>query len=549
MFKKIAGLCAALAVALSLACPSVRAAGTLVLTGPASGKIIEVIDGASIVVQLAKSNDVARVKLIGVEERADNLAFSYLNNTYLGKTVSLQFDPNIPSPQDFYWNVMYVYQGATLINRDLLGKGFAKVNERHRYASMYTNFLEDEGNSQTYQIGVWDDGKALYPYAVGGVNINTASAVQMRGLLSLSDVDNKVIENILEFRASHPFRQVSDLKFVEGVTRELYNRVRNSVTVSTNIQTATERYLITLKNITEQDVAKILNYRAHTKFTDVAELLTKDLISKATYEFNFPFIDVTDRPSIPYSMPDLCANINTATAAQLRAVGIPAHQAGLIAAYRENTDYSYKTLGELLLLPDMNWTEGDLNKYADNLTVLTDVNTARYSELLSLFPDDAPGEADNLLRARPFMSSANAQHVISAASYNRIRNFIYASADTPPKYVNVNTATLDVLKGVGLTPATADAIYRQRGRLYFGRQLPGDYKAFDTHLSLFTNINTATYEELESLSPELSLGMVASIVAYRDDQPFGNLEEVRAFFEKIDFTNLYNSISKYIVVR
>jgi DNA uptake protein ComE-like DNA-binding protein len=541
----------AVAVALALSAPAAvrapAAIGYVVLEGAASGKIIEVLDGSSIIVQVAGSTDLARVRLIGVEERKDNMAFSYLNSNYLGKTVTLEFDDKIPSPENFYWNVMYVYYGKTLINRDILGKGFAKTNESHRAAAMYDNFLDDAANSMVNQIGVWDDGKAMYPYAGTGVNINTATVEQLRGLLMESD--SKVVDNIAAYRSENPFDTVSELKFVDGFTRDMYNKVRNSAVVSTNIQTATDRELLTLKNITEKDVAAILDYRNITMFYDVSELATKNLISRPTYDLNFPFIAVTDRPELSYAIPDMVVNINTATAEQLLAVGIPRHQAELIVSAREASAYSYKTLGELVHIPDMAWSDADLDKYADNLRVLTDINTAPHNELLSLFPDGDTGEAENIFRARPFMSASNVQHLISAASYDRIKKYIYASSDTPPKYVNVNTATLDILTGAGLSEESAAAVYRVRGQIYRGEQLRGDYAPLDMHLSLFTNINTATYEEIESLSADLTLGMVGSIVAYREDQPFGSLDEVREFFEKLGSASMFNTIGKYIVVR
>ena len=494
-------------------------------------KVTEIIDGDSLRVQFLSNGRTALVRLIGVDAGGHDNAIPYLSNTILGKTVALYFDDKIPKTTNNRWNNMYVYLGNNLVNRDLIYLGYAKANINQQDAALYELLTAGETSARTGEVGVWAVSYDIVVPSLHGVrgdyNINTASRAMLRELFnaSLSNgwwvegvwVDSEsplsdgywlpgfwregaavfehheLIEAIILCRTRNPFRTVTDLKFVRGMTKEIYDRIYTNINVSTNIITASPKELCTLWNISIYEVNRILRFRGDRFFSSKLDLLENDIIMGYLYSIVEPYIDIINVNKLNFSIPDLVLNVNSADAEELANVGLFPAEAERIENARL-PGYTYKTLGEIGRL--LGFSHETLNSYADNLVL-----------------SDSP-------------------------------NYYFVG-------ININTATVPQLLSIGLSPAQADAVYLRRGRMITFFDIPeiAGLTGFDDLITLYTNINTASHIELESLSPELGAMVISELINYRAGQPFGSLEEVSWFFRSRGLSNLYSSFSDYIVVR
>ncbi|MCL2753463.1 MAG: hypothetical protein FWE44_04855, partial [Defluviitaleaceae bacterium] len=78
------------------------------------------------------------------------------------------------------------------------------------------------------------------------------------------------------------------------------------------------------------------------------------------------------------------------------------------------------------------------------------------------------------------------------------------------------------------------------------QNLPLDVRS---NLSVRTNINTATAEELMSLDNAMTTQIINAIMTARDDQPFGQVVHVRDIFVDFGQLALYNRIQRFLIVR
>ncbi len=330
---------------------TVYAAEGVTLTKGGIANVLQVIDGETIKVEMQDSKDIAYIKLIGVDSSGYPKALDYMNSTLSGKLVSLSFDNKVKTPVD-RWNMMYVHCDGVLINQDILDKGYAKISEDTKNASMFNSAIPNtsgyasSGNNNNYnpyyynpyysnlnfsdntdsnnvpfkyingELYYYREG-LYYPYkdldlgdyyyyydynnsyySGNGVNINTATVEQLQS--TLVDVNGSIATNIVNYRSGKSFNTVDDIKKVSGFTTELFNKNRKYMTVSTNINTATKNELLSLKFFTEEDAVAIINYRASNKFTNISELTSEELISKSTYESNSKFISTYDKGILSY---------------------------------------------------------------------------------------------------------------------------------------------------------------------------------------------------------------------------------------------------------
>ena len=115
--------------------------------------------------------------------------------------------------------------------------------------------------------------------------------------------------------------------------------------------------------------------------------------------------------------------------------------------------------------------------------------------------------------------------------------------------ININTASIDQLKEIGLSSSQANAIRANQGRMCTYHDLPVDLREFDDKITLYTNINTANRLELESLSTGLSQIIINDIITYRSHQPFGSYDELLRFFDSKGLLSVYYGFSDFIVIR
>lgn len=458
-------------------------------------KVIDIIDGDSLKVKMVSTGEVALVRIAGIDAVGMDDALKYLYNTVLGKTVSLTFDPYSVDHINGRWNNMEVKYNGESLSSKLVSLGFAKVLESYT-GSNRGSLLYDEQGAKNVKQGLWDDTVKYdnyYPKASGifysgdGLNINTASAAKISEFMP--DLPQNVVSAIISYRAVNPFNEVYDVKFIPGFTKALFDKYRSLMTVSTNITTATENELLTLGFISSAEVKKIISYRERNTFKSIDDLNEYALISGNLYNQVKSFIAMSSVTKINVSVPNVTVNINEATAEELISAGLTSSQADRIIASR--VGYSYKTLGELTRLSGSGFTDFDIYKLADNLTL-----------------------------------GNNGDHI------------------------NINLAGTDELISLGLTQADASRIYALRGRMYQAANIPVDISVIEGRISLYTNINKASSAELTGLG--IAPAMVEAIIKYRYDQPFGSLDELQSLFEETyysDAYNGYNEIRAFIVLR
>ena len=280
-----------------------------------------------------------------------------------------------------------------------------------------------------------------------------------------------------------------EIKFVTGFTKKMFDDNRQLLSVSTNINYASQTELQTLIGVSAGTATRILNYLQTKTFTNTYDLYTNGFMTLANYEKNQPFMDLQDNASIDAIIPEAIADINTSTQNELVAAGLTVNQANIIVQNRGS--YSYKTLGEIVNLPGMNLSAAQFNALQDNLTV--NATTANSS------------------------------------------------------YLNINLASAADLQSLGLSANDANRV--SRASMNCGSKIPVDLSAYDRQISLYTNINTASVDELLRLDTDMTSSLVSAIVSYRNDQPFGSASEVRTFFANEGTASIYSSIQSYIVLR
>ncbi|MDR1687921.1 MAG: helix-hairpin-helix domain-containing protein [Clostridiales bacterium] len=496
-FKSIFSVVLCAVITLS-ALTAVSAQQYSLFTEGLSAKVLQVIDGDSIIAKSLDTGEVGLVRFAGINAKGFDDTFEYLNNILPGKTVELYFDYYSPNYINGRWNNMRVVLNGESLNLKLVSLGYAAFDEN--YAGESAEILaQEETSAQGGGLGLWDTsvaynnhytegtvGAGAYIYEGDGVNINTANAASLAE--HMPEVPQSVIYNIVYLRDVNPFSVISDIKFIPGFTKDLFDLYRSRMTVSTNIATATQKELMTLGYIRESEASGIIAHREKGAFTSAADLLSFNLISANLYEIIKPYVSITNDTDLKLAVPNIRVNIDEASYDVLVELGMPQTQAQAIVDARQK--YSAKTLGELRRMPGVYLTDYEIHKYADNIFT------------------------------------------------------------TGGDYININFAGTEDLRALGLTDDEVSKIYAKRALMFSPNDLPVDILRVNSRISLYTNVNKATAREFESLgvNPET----IDAIMDFRKSQPFGSLDEFRALFEETapaQGYSTYASISAFLTVR
>jgi DNA uptake protein ComE-like DNA-binding protein/endonuclease YncB( thermonuclease family) len=500
--------------------------------------VVEVIDGHSIRVRVNTTGELALVRLIGVNSNGFNGGIDYLNNTILGQNVTLVPDQNL-SPIDGRWNLLYVYRGDTLINRELLNRGYGRLNTSHSAATMYSSLHSNQLIGRDNGLGMWRDDDNPVVIFANGINMNTATQAQMESILY--GVDSNLANQIELHRINNPFNSARDIRFVDGMTYDIFEANRHLMSVSTNINTATEQELLTLRSFNQSQVDRIIAQRRQNQFTSTKQLYEMSIISLQEYNRNKDFISVENRNTIEVSNPIEVVNINTATHTQIMDAGATRQQALQIMDNRGT--YSYKTLEELIEFTSSQFTRQDINALEDNFNIRTNINTATENELRSIFTNT---ETRRIIENRPFRNINDIEYYVSEESFERARDHIYVGTYNSI-HVNINTASVNQLRDIGLSLEDATTIHYHNRSINQYSHIPVDISQVNSRVSLFTNINTADIIELESLG--IPPHIISEIVGRRARQPFTTLREVEEIFIQHSEISYFRDIRNYIVFR
>ena len=522
----------------------------------ASGTVIRIIDGDAIEVQLSDTKEIARVKLIGVDTQGYNNARDYLVRKILGANVTLRTDANIISPIN-YWNYAYVIYNGVNINSEIISKGYGVFNNAQAGCEISSILSNDQRNAKGKGLEIWTygvrangstSGLNLYTgartYSYTGeksININTATAEQFKE--KLVGVNSTIATAIVKYRSSNPFDDIREIKFVPGVSRSIFDDNKNIMSVCTNMQKATEDEIETLGGLDKDTVNKIVAYRKSSKFTRLADLKSEGIFSAGKYSSLSDYISLSDIESVDVTIGNNVVNANRASVSDMTVIGLKSEDASKIAGVREN-GYTMKNLQEIAKIPGISLDEDGLNAFEDNLHTMTNINNCKDSELSSIL---AVGDAEQLKKERFINSIEKVETILGSSKYESIKDMIYTGT-LITEYTNINTATQEQLEKVGFTSSEAKDILA-KSSIKTAKDLPVDVRNENGKITLYTNINNASEAELRTLNNGITENIINDIITYRTEQPFGDMEEVKKFFVDENAEMIYNNIRDYIVVR
>ncbi len=517
--------------------------------------VTKVFDGETFEARDA-NNTYYLVRMIGVDSKGYTDAYQYTYDRLMGKEVLLTLDSYVTSPVG-RWNNCYVREGGEVINTKLIALGYGAADISNSNSYVYNEYEKIQTDAKDDNLGMWDyngydsGSSSKTVYSEDTININTASATQIRE--KFEGVSSEVASNIVSYRKYNPFNVISDIKFVDGVTKEIFDDNRELMHVVTNVGDAYEYELSTLYGISESEAEEIIDYRDNNKNVTIDDLLDEGLITSDDYSKNKYFITDDDIDRISHSVNSYAANINTASKSQMTKAGVSDSDADGIIKIRDK-GYSFKTIGELQKSTTVTFTTSELRKLLDNIKVQTDVNYASEYELQSLFGSsygNYTDEVDEIIDGRDYNSIDKIANYIPSSKYQDIKGYIYVGKPQN-EYVNINTATSAQLQEIGISSTVANKIVEKQkaGIMKDYTEIPSgvDLTSFDESISLFTNINNTSTLELKSLSPDITDYFASQILDYAKDQPFGSMEEVFEFFKDSNMTDVYYDIEDFIVL-
>lgn len=545
-------------LALMLLAGSFQVVGAAEIAGRISttayGKVIEIVDADAIVVQLTDGRT-AYIKLLGVDASTREGGLQYMQDNAFGKQVMLVPDLMAPMQSTGRWSYMYAYlmsesgiAAKESLNQALVRLGYAEVDQNLTFISEYAALSTEQEGAKSKKIGLWDDGKILGTYSSSEkININTATVAMMEETFT-GTIPSGLLSNIISFRNNNPFSRVEDIKFVTGMTKEFYDNNNYYMSVITNINSASEKELRSLSYSSDANIKKVLDYRADDDFEDIEELYDEARVTKNYYENNKGFISVDDDTPMVSAVPERTVNINTASKSQIDAISdISSAQAANIVSGRRR-GYTYKTLGELKGVAG-SFSLDKLNKVSDNLHLYTDINYCTKRELESLFGGfHTSGIITDIMDDRPFDSIDALKAYVSDSEFETFERFIYVDEMDIPDRINLNTAKSTQLEDIGMTAAQRKRIKDKQGEMKKPADIPFDITEFDDEVALYTNINTASRTELESLNAFKS-SAIDAIVSYTSSQPFGSEKELYDFLKQEEAEDDYDDVKTFIVLR
>jgi len=507
-----------------------------------SATVIEIVDVNAIIVRLP-NGDEALVRMIGIADGGSDRAIEFLAAEIMGSIVFLAGDPLIQ--RSGRWNYMYVSRHGRSINSLLLVSGYARVNENHRNANQFASFVNSQTAALAAGLGIWTYGTLNIPLppAIVRTNINTATSAQMAQNL---DISSTLASNIANHRNNSTFRHINDLAFIPGMTREIFIRNRDNITVMTNISLASLHELMTLPGINQARANAIITYRNTNRITNLNQLVTDDVLTQAQLNAILPFVSLYNMDLNHLARPNYIVNVNTASREQLLRAGANTTQATDIINQRNAMPIN--SLHDLQDLPS--FSAGHIANLSDNFNMFTNINTATRFELQSLFGDAAVlGEVDAIIANRPFSNINQISQHVASWRFHAITPYIYVGPRTT-NFVNINTASVSQLMQAGFTETQARTLVANTAPL----RRPHDIARFNLGenvrlVTIFTNINTASFAELESLDPAMSHAIVSRIVYERSQAPFGNTGDISRLFAAMDELALFRRIEQFVVVR
>lgn len=528
---------------------------------PRIAKVIDIIDTDVIKVWYYYSDfdqpQIKIIKMIGIDTNNYQEAFDYTLTTLLGSIICIVEDPNsdlFPKVDGLDYEYAYVYKNFDkTFNEELLEVGYATVNDDFILAKQYNDLVNAQQKAVVNKVGIWNI-PGIYKEPI--LNINLASTDLLREILI--DTSDKAISNIISYRKDNPFNTIEEIKFAdESLDYKWYEKNKDFLSVVTNINQANIdelRCLFPYAYKRQELAQQIIDYRLFNHFDSITEV--KELYDVATY-YNLFSDFITFIPYNEYIDTDLkVANLNTcATNDFTEATGLSQLTGKDIIKLREDNKYIFKTVGELTQ------KNNPLNhyfdfKFIDNLTAFTDINNAYAYELKTLF-----GLFDNLsdntkdalalkiIDNRPYSSRTQLASIIGKY-YPKIEPYIYAYTSELKESININTAsTTYVVKHLSMNSIDAKVYkeYREKNTYKSVKEINFDLTNYGDKITLYTDVNTASYFELLHLHENMTSEVALEIIEFRSREPITSAEELIDIFNTYGKITVYNDIKDYLV--
>ncbi len=508
----------------------------------------KVIEGNAFLV--SKDGQEFLVKLIGIDTEGYDATIEILESFILSKEVTFNVSPNGYDLDD-RWNYGTLRYLNTDIGSFILESGLGKVDlQSIDNTHLEHNYVNDQQFAQDRGYYIWEDELDDVYFVVDAININTASISQLQDDL---DISNTLAKAIYYYKEENPINNHLELKFVDGVTVDIYEDIKNKFVVATNINTASFTQLVNLPGISEYDAKKIEQERINSHLNS-SKLKNLGVLSESQFDdiIDFIYFDGVKNTIDSVYPRNKVVNINTASDTQINETGIRKSHAQSIVSQKNKHNFVYKNFLDLQKLSNLGNTFNKNNnyKYYDNLNFVTNINTASVNEIESLYGDlhsDFNLEISTLVKNRPYENYSEISQYFPSELHSLIENVVVFK-DEDTNYININTATKSQLVSFGITENEARDIINHRPIKTY-TALDDDIEEFASEITLFTNINIASYDELKYLDTHFDDSVIREVISYREKQPFGSLDEVEDLFEEIDETDLFEDIEDFITIK
>ncbi len=521
--------------------------------------VLDVIDANALLVRTS-DNKQALIRVLGIDASKTDEAKNYVENLIENKYIVVKSDSVYPSEKG-RWNYMHVYfndtiNGRVSLGETLLSTGLGVIDKNTLTNDINNNYTNKEEIAKDNNYGVWFDDNNYYNSfkSEHAININTATKSDITSMLKAvfddDDYDDYtyVANSIINYRDDNIFTTIDELKFVNDMTKDDYDELRNYFTITTNIRTANMRELESLIDITNSRANKIQDYISKHSNTTFEELYEEDVITKNQYIKNKPYISTTPENEKLLPEPNYVVNVNTASTKQLKNAGVSNTIAKQIVEEREDSNFTFKNVTEIYEHSKISMNKSHINKYEDNLTFFTNINNATRIELESLFGDDYNKAVIDLLYNKEINSLEELRVMIPVDDYNQICNYIKFD-DSNIEYFNINTVSKEYLRNLKVDEDAIDWIMRRQGNIDDMNDLNDVVSKYDKMFTLYTNINKATVKEIMTLDEDIPTSMASTIVRIASNEMYAEIEEIEDIFIDNDLKSEFRNIDEFIVFR
>lgn len=528
---------------------------------PRTAKVIEVIDGEVIRVMYYYSDfqmpEIKIIKLLGIDTKGNQDAFEYTLTTLLGQVVFILEEdrPEYPDINQLDISYGYVYnQMSRSINEELLMQGYAVTDLLFMDSLYYDDLRQAEEVAIEKELGFYATSDES---TVAMFNINTASFNEMQQYLV--DTSDEAINAIIAYRTYNMFESVEEVKFAhESLDHDWLEENRGIFNAITNINSAN---VYELASLFPDDADGLRLAEAIEQYKVFNDVLDKDELKHieevTTFYYDIAaFIDT--QPEDKYVNEDhKVANVNTCSVFDLmEATDLPELYATKLQTERSENDYYYKNVGELVVEGAALYSE-TAYRFTDNLSALTNVNTANIFELTTLFglfdglsTVDKEAMAQVIVDNRPYEEISDIESVIEPIYYSEIWQYLITGDQDRPKSMNLNLTDVDTLDdylGMSYSDENKHELYLKDHTYVTPSNIQIYIKGKGRKISLFTDINTATEFELLNLNRNMSEDIVADILDFRRQEPITSLEEIQFIFADHNRSYLYLELKDFVV--